>query len=234
MQKTSEGQEDVYETFNILMRRKPKENNFKAVLETIRNLMNTECVVPNWLLDIILGYGDPGAAHYSKMKQPSAATMDFNDTFMSLDHLKTCFPDHEAIVATEDDVVTLAKPPFRLTFPDLEEDEEEEEEEKKTEKVKKKKKKGGKKRAAEKDSSEEPAKKKEKNENEEEVTEVTEKKEEPMEAGSEVRAIQRIPHKPKPKLIVQPYVVPSRGPYPFLIPKKNTVPFTPTQVSIAP
>jgi intron-binding protein aquarius len=58
--------QDVYETFNILMRRKPKENNFKAVLETIRELMNTECVVPDWLHDIILGYGDPGAAHYSR------------------------------------------------------------------------------------------------------------------------------------------------------------------------
>ena len=48
------------------MRRKPKENNFKAVLETIREMMNTECVVPDWLHDIILGYGDPGAAHYAK------------------------------------------------------------------------------------------------------------------------------------------------------------------------
>mgnify|MGYP002716447109 FL=1 len=48
------------------MRRKPKENNFKAVLETIRELMNTECVVPDWLHDIILGYGDPGAAHYHR------------------------------------------------------------------------------------------------------------------------------------------------------------------------
>lgn len=49
------------------MRRKPKENNFKAVLETIRHLMNTECVVPPWLHDILLGYGDPGAAHYKRM-----------------------------------------------------------------------------------------------------------------------------------------------------------------------
>lgn len=48
------------------MRRKPRENNFKAVLETIRELMNTECVVPDWLHDIILGYGDPGQAHYSR------------------------------------------------------------------------------------------------------------------------------------------------------------------------
>lgn len=48
------------------MRRKPKENNFKAVLETIRHLMNTECVVPEWIHDIILGYGDPSAARYDK------------------------------------------------------------------------------------------------------------------------------------------------------------------------
>ena len=63
----SAGGEDVYETFNIVIRRKPNENNFKAVLETIRELMNTQCVVPDFLHDIILGYGDPGAAHYTKM-----------------------------------------------------------------------------------------------------------------------------------------------------------------------
>lgn len=66
MDNASHGGEDVYESFNIIMRRKPKENNFKAVLETIRELMNTECVVPDWLHDIILGYGDPGAARYSR------------------------------------------------------------------------------------------------------------------------------------------------------------------------
>ena len=60
------GAEDVYDTFNIFMRRKPKENNFKAVLETIRDLINTRCVVPDWLHDLLLGYGDPGTAHYSK------------------------------------------------------------------------------------------------------------------------------------------------------------------------
>jgi intron-binding protein aquarius len=61
-----DGSEDVYDTFNIFMRRKPKENNFKAVLETIRDLINTRCVVPDWLHDLLLGYGDPGTAHYSK------------------------------------------------------------------------------------------------------------------------------------------------------------------------
>ena len=38
----------------------------QAVLETIRDLMNTSCIVPDWLHDIFLGYDDPGAAHYSR------------------------------------------------------------------------------------------------------------------------------------------------------------------------
>ncbi|VDQ12856.1 unnamed protein product, partial [Trichobilharzia regenti] len=57
--------EDLYDTFNVLIRRKPKENNFKAVLETIRDLMNIKSVVPEWLLDLLMGYLDPAAAHYT-------------------------------------------------------------------------------------------------------------------------------------------------------------------------
>ncbi|XP_029585739.1 RNA helicase aquarius isoform X2 [Salmo trutta] len=106
--------EDPYESFNIIMRRKPKENNFKAVLETIRNLMNTECVVPEWLHDIILGYGDPGSAHYSKMPN-QISSLDFNDTFLSIDHLRSCFPGY-TVKVTEDNP-ELQIPPFRIKFP---------------------------------------------------------------------------------------------------------------------
>jgi intron-binding protein aquarius len=113
MDLASQEKEDVYETFNILMRRKPKENNFKAVLETIRELINTECVVPDWLHDIILGCGDPGAAHYSRMPN-EIATMDFNDTFLTMDHLRASFPEHEFHVQTDDPKKLI--PPFRLTF----------------------------------------------------------------------------------------------------------------------
>ena len=104
----------MYEKLNAVVRRKPEENNFKAVLETIRDLMlvgdarppppvpgasigaaggpgagasagsaQTEqqqqqqadvqaaaitrpAVIPGWLHDLLLGYGDPNAAHYSK------------------------------------------------------------------------------------------------------------------------------------------------------------------------
>lgn len=38
----------------------------QSVLESIRDLMNTECVVPGWLHDVFLGYGDPGSAHYTR------------------------------------------------------------------------------------------------------------------------------------------------------------------------
>ncbi|MEQ2209576.1 hypothetical protein XENOCAPTIV_001144 [Xenoophorus captivus] len=36
----------------------------------------------DWLHDIILGYGDPGSAHYSKMPN-QISTLDFNDTFLN-------------------------------------------------------------------------------------------------------------------------------------------------------
>ena len=55
---------NVYASFNVLVRRKPKENNFKAILQCIRSLMTQPLVVPNWLLDVLLGYGDPAAAAY--------------------------------------------------------------------------------------------------------------------------------------------------------------------------
>uniref|UniRef100_A0A4W6EGY1 RNA helicase aquarius n=1 Tax=Lates calcarifer TaxID=8187 RepID=A0A4W6EGY1_LATCA len=149
------GTEDPYETFNIIMRRKPKENNFKAVLETIRNLMNTECVVPDWLHDIILGYGDPGSAHYSKMPN-QISTLDFNDTFLSLDHLRSCFPGHTIKVTEENP--ELQVPPFRKADEEVED-------------------------------------------KEEDLT-----------------------------LVVEPYVTPNRGPYPYNQPKRNTIQFTPTQI----
>uniref|UniRef100_A0A1A9X2R8 RNA helicase aquarius n=1 Tax=Glossina brevipalpis TaxID=37001 RepID=A0A1A9X2R8_9MUSC len=112
MDALQEGAEDVYERFNIIMRRKPKENNFKAVLETIRHLMNTECVVPIWLHDILLGYGDPSAAHYSKMPYQESS-LDFNDTFLSYEHLSKSFPNCNIKCEAPE---SQQNPPFRLMF----------------------------------------------------------------------------------------------------------------------
>ena len=154
--------EDVYETFNVLMRRKPKENNFKAVLSTIRDLMNTKCVVPDWLSDIILGYGDPGAAHYSQ-RENALTTLDFNDTFLDLNHLKQSFPQSQiSYNQPEGELMS----PWKLTF------------------------------------------------------EKCEKEENSMETDQPATE----------KIHVESYVIPSRGPYPYTVPKKNSVPFTPTQI----
>lgn len=160
--KTGNNSEDVYETFNVLMRRKPKENNFKAVLETIRDLMNTKCVVPDWLLDIILGYGDPGAAHYSQ-RENALATLDFNDTFLEFEHLRKSFPSY----TINHNPKASRDPPFKLAFEDQK---------------------------------------------------------------STKRVVEGEDSKVSKIISVEPYVIPSRGPYPYTVPRKNRVQFTPTQV----
>ncbi|XGW03315.1 hypothetical protein V3C99_014927 [Haemonchus contortus] len=113
--RAEKGAEDVYYTFNLVVRRDPKTNNFKAVLATMRQLLNTECVVPDWLTDIVLGYGEPDSAHYSKMSNV-VPSLDFNDTFLSFEHLKESFPGYK-IEATAEDFKMI--PPFQLTFKDL-------------------------------------------------------------------------------------------------------------------
>eukprot|EP00742_Colponemidia_sp_Colp-10_P003252 GILJ01003462.1.p1 GENE.GILJ01003462.1~~GILJ01003462.1.p1 ORF type:complete len:1476 (+),score=301.52 GILJ01003462.1:977-5404(+) len=121
MSSLSEGGEDVHETFNLLVRRKAKENNFKAILETIRDLMNTHTVVPDWLHDIFLGYGDPGSAQYFRMPN-QITSIDFKDTFLDLEHLRSSFPERKVEFVrpdgtrTEDPSVTDIHPPFRVSF----------------------------------------------------------------------------------------------------------------------
>ena len=69
-----------------------QENNFKAVLESIRDLMTEHhAAMPDWLLDIFLGYGNPAAASYQNL--PNAlSTIDFKDTFLDEGHLRASFP----------------------------------------------------------------------------------------------------------------------------------------------
>lgn len=44
-----------YTSFNLIVRRDPEENNFKAVLECVRDVMNADVSVPGWLNDVLLG-----------------------------------------------------------------------------------------------------------------------------------------------------------------------------------
>ena len=81
---------EIYGNINLIVRRNASQNNFKSVLETIRDLMQSELVVPEWLQDVLLGYGDRDSAHYTKMAQPTR-TVDFGYTFLNWKHLETSF-----------------------------------------------------------------------------------------------------------------------------------------------
>jgi len=87
--------EEIYSSFHLLVRRKPKENNFRAILETIRDLMNETTVIPPWLENIFLGYGDPTTADYKKLNNFSQSKIDFYDTFIDNDHFKFSFLENE-------------------------------------------------------------------------------------------------------------------------------------------
>ncbi|CAG8451805.1 2657_t:CDS:10 [Dentiscutata heterogama] len=158
-------EEDVYETFNVLMRRKPKENNFKAVLETIRDLMQSELVVPDWLHNIFLGYGLPGSAHYTMMPN-LPKEIDFRDTFLDYDHLVESFPGKE-IVPMEGYEAPFP-PPYVLQFPE--------------------------------------------SLNANNSTDSSDSKQD------------------ENTIMVRTYSIPNMGPYPFNLPRKNTIRFTPAQV----
>lgn len=101
-----------YKSFNIIMRRNPEENNFKAVLECVRDIMNEGVVLPDFLKDILLGYGDAAAAHYSQLSN-ALTTLDFCDTFLDEDHVVRSFPGKKVSFANGPRV-----PPFRCDFAD--------------------------------------------------------------------------------------------------------------------
>ena len=79
-------------TFNVIIRRKGAENNFAAVLESVRDVMASSLNVPEWLQDVLLGYGDPNGASYTEVENP-VLRIDMRDTFLDWAHLKGCFKD---------------------------------------------------------------------------------------------------------------------------------------------
>ncbi|KAL9004612.1 MAG: hypothetical protein Q9188_002579 [Gyalolechia gomerana] len=88
----SEGQSDVYDRINLIIRRKGRENNFKKILETIQRLALSDIPVPGWLQEVFLGYGDPTSATYTKLSN-RIDELDFRDTFLDWKHLVECLPN---------------------------------------------------------------------------------------------------------------------------------------------
>lgn len=87
----TKGNPDVYESINLIMRRKGRENNFKKILETIRDLTLADLALPTWLQEVFLGYGDPAGASYPNLES-SIKEIDFRDTFLDWQHLIDCLP----------------------------------------------------------------------------------------------------------------------------------------------
>ncbi|KAJ2161970.1 hypothetical protein GGF46_001066 [Coemansia sp. RSA 552] len=84
----SEDEKAVYSSLNVALRRRPQENNFKGLLDTVRGLMTVPPGLPEWLESTFLGYGDPAAA--VRVDRPKQ--MYFGDTFVSEDHVRASFP----------------------------------------------------------------------------------------------------------------------------------------------
>lgn len=85
------GAPDVYESINLIVRRKGRENNFSRILKTIQGLAISDVPIPAWLLDVLLGYGDPAGASYTRLEH-RLEKVDFRDTFLNWQHLVESFP----------------------------------------------------------------------------------------------------------------------------------------------
>lgn len=60
-EKSASGKPSVYDGINVIVRRSGRENNFKPVLESIRDLALSDIPLASWLHEVFLGYGDrPG------------------------------------------------------------------------------------------------------------------------------------------------------------------------------
>ncbi|EFA84916.1 intron-binding protein [Heterostelium album PN500] len=101
---------DIYKSFNIIVRRKAKENNFKAIQETIVSLINDDNNLPEWLSNTFLGYPSD-----SSNNNAAGKAIDFQDTFISKQHLLDTYKDS----SSSDNTVDFSKcveSPFKLTF----------------------------------------------------------------------------------------------------------------------
>ena len=85
------GRPDAYESINLIVRRHQRENNFRKILSTIRSLALSDTVLPSWLLEVYLGFGDPSAAAFTRLAA-RLKIVDFRDTFIDQNHLLESFP----------------------------------------------------------------------------------------------------------------------------------------------
>ncbi|KAL8790778.1 MAG: hypothetical protein Q9213_000402 [Squamulea squamosa] len=106
----AEGKPDVYESLNVVVRRKGRENNFKKILETIKYLALSDIPVPDWLQEVFLGFGDPSSATYTRLPN-RLNQLDFRDTFLDWPHLVESLPNQDVEATSQESSI---KPPYVL------------------------------------------------------------------------------------------------------------------------
>ncbi|KAK3374879.1 P-loop containing nucleoside triphosphate hydrolase protein [Podospora didyma] len=107
----TEGKHNVYDGVNLIVRRSGRENNFKPVLESIRDLALSDIPLASWLHEVFLGYGDPAGATYKQLPN-RIKKIDYRDTFLDWQHLIESLPGK--IVEPGDDVSGSFGPPYVL------------------------------------------------------------------------------------------------------------------------
>lgn len=107
----TEANRDVYDGINLLVRRSGRENNFKPVLESIRDLALSEVPLASWLHEVFLGYGDPAGATYKQLPN-RVKKVNYRDTFLDWQHLIESLPGK--IIEPSDDVSGSFGPPYVL------------------------------------------------------------------------------------------------------------------------
>jgi intron-binding protein aquarius len=104
---------DVYQSLNVILRRHGRENNFKAVLESIKRLTLSDVPTPAWLRDVFLGYGNPTDASYRRLSN-RLGSIDFRDTFLDWQHLVESFSGKS--LEPSEDMNGSFPPPYVLDF----------------------------------------------------------------------------------------------------------------------
>ena len=108
----------VYRNMNLMVRRSSRENGWRAMLETTRNLLvgsdAVHRVLPPWLMQVLLGHNVTQAHYLSATMQqyaaqtagvpdPATAFLDFADTFVDEAHMRSSFGDHASVKVTNND-----------------------------------------------------------------------------------------------------------------------------------
>ena len=111
MERVASGKPDIYDSINLIVRRRGRENNFKPILESIRSLTLSDVPLASWLHEVFLGYGDPAGATYTHLAN-QIKKVDYRDTFLDWQHLIESLPGKT--VEPSDDVNGSFGPPYVL------------------------------------------------------------------------------------------------------------------------